>query len=353
MRSPHDKLFVVCHLVKNIGDVPRTAEECRIPSHRVQHLKDEIIYEFGRFYWDTRTRFQRKNPPGIFKRWMRIESDLLTELALLRLFFREGRNAQIQKVITLLDTIIELESQMSLAPLRSVIIDITPLDRLIDRLPDVRANVRPDVQPSAPGLPYHEDTSQLAKVHHAMYSNRDKARAIRNLIVNLGDVQKTAEELQISERTIRRWKKTILHEGRLIYWDEDQPPFQVYQRYERIRVSMLIETERLLNRMSEVRALDAAEIATSVTRLTDRLAKIETIMERLGQYVIRIDTNILESLIITLEEKEREEQARQQQEQQAADTSEQAEATEQRRAHHRKKRQKRAPSRRKNPNTGR
>jgi hypothetical protein len=353
MLSENDKTLIVCHLVKNLGDVAQTAADSYFPRRVIRQMKSEIVYEFNRFYWAQSIKY-RPAPPGVRLRSTQAEAELSAYLESFRLTFGKYKKQWFNKIIALADELYTLEKQIPSVPRRALPIDTRPLDALIHASsvqPDGRANVRTNVQPLPPRLPYHEDISHQIETGRIMYNNRDKARAIRNLIINLGDVQKTAEELHISERTIRRWKKTILREGRLIYWDEDQPPFQVYQRYERIRVSMLIETERLLTRMSEVNPLDAAEIATSVTRLTDRLAKIETVMERLGQYVIKIDTDILESLLITLDEKEKEEKARQQQEQQAADASKREADNARRRQHHRKKRRKRPPYRKKFPNT--
>jgi hypothetical protein len=141
-----------------------------------------------------------------------------------------------------------------------------------------------------------------------MYSNREKAIAIRNLIINLGDIQKTADELQIPERTLRHWKKSILQEDNFLYWDEDHPSFQIHQRYGRLRLQMLMEAERLLSRMDSVHPMDAAEIANSVARLTDKLARIENIMERIGQFVIKLDLAALENIIHHLSHQERQQQ---------------------------------------------
>ena len=352
-----DNFLLACHLIKNLGDVSRTAEEYGSPLHRVQQLKSKIFYEHRHFFWDKAPSKPEYALAAGMER-MRLETQLVVHLDLLKEVRVRGmwHTIWLDESLHLIDEISRLNSQTTHALFHCVLIDIEPLEHFIASLPDssVRPDVQPNVQPQSPGLPYHGGKPPLVENQDMMHSNRDKARAIRNLIVNLGDVQKTADELQIPERTLRRWKSTILREGRLIYWDEDLPPFQVYQRYERIRVSMLIETERLLTRMSEVNPMDAAEIATSVTRLTDRLAKIETIMERLGQYVIKIDTGVLENLIVTLEERERQQiHDQKEQEQPENDVSEQGEIDGLRQRHHHKKRRNRPPSRKKIANSGR
>ena len=119
-----------------------------------------------------------------------------------------------------------------------------------------------------------------------MWKNGEKYIAIRQLVVNLGDIQKTHEETGVPVRTLQRWKTDLTMSGDTIFWDQDTRAQVIHARYERLRDSMLFEVQRLLNMSYEVPPAESPNFVMAATRLVDRLSKIESVLQGAGQYGI-------------------------------------------------------------------
>ena len=135
-----------------------------------------------------------------------------------------------------------------------------------------------------------------------MWNNRTKAEAIKHLVLNLGDVELTHEQTKIPKRTLQRWKDELKNEYSVIYWELDSRSAIIHERYARIRDRMIVQIERLLQRMEMAHERYLGEYTTAIARLTDRISKIEEILEVGGQYSILIkletdgESNILDRL---------------------------------------------------------
>lgn len=121
-----------------------------------------------------------------------------------------------------------------------------------------------------------------------MWNNRTKSEAVKHLIVNLGDIELTHEQTHIPKRTLQRWKEELKNENSIIYWELDSRSQIIHERYGRIRDRMIVQIERLLHRMEMAHERYLGEYTTAIARLTDRISKIEEILDVGGQYSILI-----------------------------------------------------------------
>jgi parvulin-like peptidyl-prolyl isomerase len=112
-----------------------------------------------------------------------------------------------------------------------------------------------------------------------MYKPEEIAFGMQKFVENLGDTARTSRQRGISERTLRRWKykyqiNTIL--------TINKPPSEqdntVYQRYLQIRDNLLKHIERLYEQM-DTQPENAAELAIALSRLIDRLSKLENLLD--------------------------------------------------------------------------
>lgn len=122
-----------------------------------------------------------------------------------------------------------------------------------------------------------------------MYNNHDKAKAIRHLIVNLGDVERTAEQTGVSKSTLHRWKNELKSYENVLFWEQDSKSRIIHSQYEGIRDQMLTQIRRLLERMDYYGPEHATDYANAVVKLTDRIVKVEGVLEMTGQYAITVN----------------------------------------------------------------
>lgn len=122
-----------------------------------------------------------------------------------------------------------------------------------------------------------------------MHNNKEKSIAIRQLVINLGDVDKTHLETKIPKSTLFRWKNELKSYSNIVFWEQDSRSRIIQSTYEGIRDGMLTQIQRLLDRMDYYGPQHAADYANAVARLTDRIVKIENLLELSGQYAVTID----------------------------------------------------------------
>ncbi|MEO1286622.1 MAG: hypothetical protein AAFV93_02550 [Chloroflexota bacterium] len=130
-----------------------------------------------------------------------------------------------------------------------------------------------------------------------MYTNREKSIAIRQLIVNIGDVERTHQETGISKNTLHRWKKELKISENIVSWEQDSKSRIVNAHYEDIRDKMLTQIIRLLENLPYHGPTYASDFANAIARLTDRIVKIEGLLEMQGQYAININMDGLEEFL--------------------------------------------------------
>lgn len=129
-----------------------------------------------------------------------------------------------------------------------------------------------------------------------MYTNREKSIAILHLIVNLGDIDRTEQETGISKSTLHRWKNELKTNRNIISWEQDSKSRVIHAHYEEIHDKMLTQIIRLLENLPYHGPTYASDFANAIARLTDRIIKIEGLLEMQGQYAIAINMDGLEEL---------------------------------------------------------
>lgn len=138
-----------------------------------------------------------------------------------------------------------------------------------------------------------------------MYNNREKSHAIRQLIINLGDIDRTAEQTGVSKSTLHRWKNELKSYENIVFWEQDSKSRVIQAQYEGIRDKMLTQIQRLLERMDYYGPEFATDYANAVARLTDRIVKVESLLEMSGQYAVTVD---LSSMVDMSDKQEQREQ---------------------------------------------
>jgi hypothetical protein len=121
-----------------------------------------------------------------------------------------------------------------------------------------------------------------------VYPKDEKQAAIIRLILNLGDVEKTHEETQIPVRTLYEWKNKLKTDYNLILLQYDARSIVIQDRYLRIRDKLVVQMERITDIMVEVPPRYLPDFTVAVSRLIDRLDKLETIIAKTGQYAIAV-----------------------------------------------------------------
>lgn len=128
------------------------------------------------------------------------------------------------------------------------------------------------------------------------HTNRTRQDAIRKLIMNLGDIDKTHEQTGIPKPTLFRWKKRLgNYQDEFFYWEYTTRSQIVRERYERVRDKLLVEVENMMDRLVDVPPTGISQYVHAIARLADRIEKIENLLYVTGQYeiVVKLDSFFL------------------------------------------------------------
>jgi hypothetical protein len=121
-----------------------------------------------------------------------------------------------------------------------------------------------------------------------MHPTNAKQEAIIRLITNLGDVEKTHEETKIPVRTLYEWKNKLKSDYDSVLLQYDARSIVIQDRYLRIRDKLVVQMERITDIMAELHPRYLPDYTVAVSRLIDRLDKLETIVAKSGQYAIEV-----------------------------------------------------------------
>ena len=131
-------------------------------------------------------------------------------------------------------------------------------------------------------------TAIMEGTDSTVYPDDKKQAAFIRLIVNLGDVEKTHEETNIPVRTLYEWKNKLKTDSNFIFLQYDARSIVIQDRYLRIRDKLVVQMERITDIMVEVPPRYLPDYTTAVSRLIDRLEKLEAIITKTGQYLIEV-----------------------------------------------------------------
>lgn len=116
----------------------------------------------------------------------------------------------------------------------------------------------------------------------------NRSEAIRKLVVNLGDVEKTMQETGISKRTLQRLKYKLKSNDNIVYWRYSAKSTMIQRSYEQIRDLMLTELQHLLQSMNQLAARHGLHYVNAVTRLLNHILKLEATIDQVAQHEIII-----------------------------------------------------------------
>ncbi|MDQ7024688.1 MAG: hypothetical protein Q9P44_03935 [Anaerolineae bacterium] len=112
------------------------------------------------------------------------------------------------------------------------------------------------------------------------WNPEQKAQAIQSLIENMGSTYSASQDTGIPERTIQQWKQEVKYAKTvLIEREPDDSLEQVVQaRYQRLRNDLLEHVDKL-SQQFRANPAKATDLAIAMTRLIDRLHKLETLLQ--------------------------------------------------------------------------